>query len=279
MPQLVTDAYEAERPRDDSQLAALLERMDDLEGRDFQLLSIGALVVVVLGSALVAILFPDIVWGLGPLVVEGRYLPQLLYGFVSLVVLFNVYLFDQRRRLRLTRRALVRELVRSDSAERRSLIDPLTQTFNRRYLDEILPQEISRVERRKGSLGLLMIDIDDFRSVNNRHGHAVGDELLREAAAVLRATFRRGDSIVRWGGDEFLVVLGDADEEQARMTVERVRNTTVRWRDDDRELTVGISCGLAVFRPGDDVDATIAAADRAMYEAKRQRGDVPVASA
>lgn len=271
MPQLVTDSFAGpERSRDEPELARLLARIDALEGRDFQLLSIVALVVLVLGSSTVAFLFPDVAWGLGPLIVEGRYLPQLLYGFVSLIVLFNVYVFDQRRRLRATRRALVRELARSESAERRSLIDPLTETFNRRYLEELLPQEVSRVERRKGSLGFLMIDIDDFRSVNNRHGHAVGDRLLREAAAVLRAIFRRSDSIVRYGGDEFLVLLDDADEERARVTVERVRDTVIRWRDGQHELEVGISCGVAIFRPGDSVDATLAAADRAMFEAKRR---------
>ena len=113
------------------------QQIQQLSGRDLQLWSIGILVMLVLTSGLLALILPNLEWSQLFVHVDRFYLPQLFFGLISLVLLFNIYLLAQKRNLNVTRLALIRELVLNERLESLSLIDPLTQLLNRRALNEL----------------------------------------------------------------------------------------------------------------------------------------------
>lgn len=248
----------------------LTRELRHLEGRDWQLWSIGLLVLLLVAGGFLALILPNVMWRLGELRVYGRYLPQLFFGFISLIILFNIYVVQQRRILRNTREELVRQLIRSEAAERLSLLDPLTGVFNRRYLEEILPKEINRAQRRESSLAVVMIDVDGFKAVNTRFGHLVGDRVLKEVAELLKKNFRVSDTVIRYGGDEFLVLTGDTDEAQARVAVERLHANVEEWNRANviPDFRLSLSCGVAAYSKGAKIDEILETADQRMYQDK-----------
>ena len=263
--------HEARAERDEAvRRNKLWREIRSLDGRDLQIWGIGLLIVVVVTAGFAALILPNIMWHLTSLRVDGRYLPQLLSGFILLITLFNLYAFSQRRLLRNAREELVRQLIRGEVAEKMSLIDPMTEVFNRRYLDEIIPTEVSRANRLNAPFSLLMLDLDAFKSVNTRFGHLVGDQILKEVALLLRLTFRPSDVIIRYGGDEFLVLLPGTTEEQAERAVQRLFEAVDRWDGGNVNLgyKMGLSWGVATFRKGANVAEVFEAADQKMFQFK-----------
>jgi diguanylate cyclase (GGDEF)-like protein/PAS domain S-box-containing protein len=143
--------------------------------------------------------------------------------------------------------------------------DALTGLPNRRALDEVLPREMARARRNESPLCLALIDIDRFKSYNDGHGHLAGDEVLRECAIAWDSELRGEDTIVRFGGEEFLVVLPDCPLEQAAEIVERLRVATPKQQT--------CSAGLAQWDFSESVDALLGRADGALYEAKESGRD------
>ena len=148
--------------------------------------------------------------------------------------------------------------------------DGLTGIFNRRHLDEQLVAMGSLAERHKRSLGVLMIDIDRFKSINDAYGHPVGDDVLSGVAALLAKQARVEDVVGRYGGEEFLFLLPDTDIAGAFKLAERTRAivegaTFPAGRAENIGVTVSIGCAAQV---GGDIESLVAAADRALYEAK-----------
>ncbi len=152
--------------------------------------------------------------------------------------------------------------------EQQALVDGLTGIANRRQCEDALTAEIARAERLGSTLTLVLADLDDFKAVNDLHGHVVGDDVLRHFSEVLRATVRDSDLAGRWGGEEFLLLLPGADAIGGAQLAERVREAFGE-RTDERTVEVTCSFGVAQHRPGDDVRDLFSAADRALYRAKR----------
>ncbi|MDQ3127882.1 MAG: diguanylate cyclase, partial [Chloroflexota bacterium] len=151
--------------------------------------------------------------------------------------------------------------------------DPLTGFFNHRYLHERFGQEAVRASRTKSPLSLLMLDLDDFKLVNDTFGHLLGDEVLRWTAEMIRRTLRASDVPARYGGDEFAVLLPDADHHEAVRTAERLTDafaTSSYSRDGRLLVPVSVSIGSATF-PVDGRTAAelIAKADDGLYRVKR----------
>ena len=172
--------------------------------------------------------------------------------------------------------------------ERQALVDELTGLANRRQGDETLVAELARVERLGGPVGLILADLDDFKAVNDAHGHPTGDAVLREFAQVLRETVREIDVPVRWGGEEFAVILPGSDVEGAADVAERVRGVLADRSlssVDGARIHLTASFGVAASAPGMTAGALVEAADDALYRAKRAGKDrvraehPPVASA
>jgi diguanylate cyclase (GGDEF)-like protein len=156
--------------------------------------------------------------------------------------------------------------------ERQALVDGLTGLANRRQCEDALTAEIARAERLGSTLTLVLADLDDFKAVNDAHGHAVGDDVLRKFASALRSTVRDTDLAGRWGGEEFLLLLPGADAAGGALLADRVRASFSERSFAGRggeTVTVTCSFGVAQHRPGDDERKLFAAADRSLYRAKR----------
>jgi len=250
----------------------LRQELADIEGRESHIWWVALFIGWILGTGLTALLAPAALWGSGTLRVEGHYQSRvLLYGFVVLVVLFNLYMLEQRRLAQTLRRQAMQQLLRANAAEAVAQIDVLTDTFNRRFLHRLLEKETSRAERNHSSLVLMMIDIDDFKTVNSRFGHLMGDSLLREIAQILKNTFRTSDFVIRYGGDEFIAVMTETDDGQAETAEVRLHANVESW--NQRALLPGwqlrVSCGSAEYRDGMTIDELLAEADENMYRQKR----------
>jgi diguanylate cyclase (GGDEF)-like protein len=157
--------------------------------------------------------------------------------------------------------------------ERQALIDGLTGIANRRQLEDAFAHEIARADRLGAPLTLVLADLDDFKTVNDRHGHAVGDDVLREFASVLRSTVREADLAGRWGGEEFVLLLSGTDAEGGAHLAERVRASLNERSFSGRAgAVVEVTCsfGVAQHRVSETERQLFAAADRALYEAKRR---------
>jgi diguanylate cyclase (GGDEF)-like protein len=155
--------------------------------------------------------------------------------------------------------------------ERQAVTDGLTELANRRQLDEALANEIGRVERFGGSLALIYADLDDFKAVNDRHGHQAGDDVLRAFADVLRRTVREIDLPARHGGEEFAVLAPETDIEGALRLAERIREelASAPVETTAGPIAVTASFGVSSFPAEPSAAELFAAADRALYEAKR----------
>jgi diguanylate cyclase (GGDEF)-like protein/PAS domain S-box-containing protein len=153
--------------------------------------------------------------------------------------------------------------------ERRAVTDPLTGLLNRRGLEELLPRERARARREHGTLSIVLVDIDNFKLVNDRHGHARGDEVLCDVARCLVAHARTTDVVARWGGEEFAVLVG-AGADGARALAERVR-AAVEASMLDGDSPVTISAGLTELTdPDEPLPPALARADAHLYDAKRR---------
>ncbi len=162
-----------------------------------------------------------------------------------------------------------------DELKEQVIRDPLTGLYNRRYLSNIVDQEVERSRRYGHRIGMLMIDVDNFKGINDTMGHQVGDLVLRQVSRFLRAMVRATEYVVRYGGDEFLVVMPESASEGESMMV-RLRRAFGPWSEElpTGEIPVRLSMGFDCWEPTDrrSVDDVIASADERMYEDKRRNG-------
>jgi diguanylate cyclase (GGDEF)-like protein len=165
----------------------------------------------------------------------------------------------------------------SEGAQR----DPLTGLLNRRHLEERLSAELSSALRHGRALSLLLVDVDRFKAVNDRHGHLAGDEALKLVAFVLSGALRKEDVLARLGGDEFVVLARETPLSGGRSIGERLRRAVERSRCafEHEELALTVSVGVAAtsgrgtYAPGETDRALLAAADRSLYRAKQGGGN------
>lgn len=254
----------------------LKRELDQIDGRDLQLWSIAILVAVTIAGGLMAVALPNM-WLRESLRLEARYLPTLLMGFIVLVVLANIYLLDQRRQIKRARLQVFQQLFRAEVAERDARMDPLTDCFNRRCLDPLLLKEMKRASRMSTPISVAVIDLDNFRDVNSKYGHVQGDSILKTMVELIKNTLRASDTIVRYGGDEFVCILPEANEHQAQCAMGRVMNSIAKWnvKHEVPGYEMSLSWGVAQYENGMSPPDLVDRADSKMYEAKH-RGRVPV---
>ena len=164
-----------------------------------------------------------------------------------------------------------------------SVRDHLTGLFNRRYMEETLERELHRASRTQLSIGIILLDVDDFKRFNDTYGHAAGDSILRELGILLLRHVRGDDIPCRYGGDEFIIVLPDASRKITRERAEHLCELSHQFNiqiGGKMLEAVTLSLGVAIFpENGATSEAVLRAADTALYAAKRKgHGHVVVAS-
>ncbi|MCF1184063.1 GGDEF domain-containing protein [Marichromatium gracile] len=146
--------------------------------------------------------------------------------------------------------------------------DPLTGLLNRHVVEALFERESARARRHHLQLSIIIFDIDHFKRVNDQHGHDCGDRVLRQLAGLVSRHVRASDYLVRWGGEEFLVLSTHTDLAMARALVEKLRRL-VATHDFGLPQSVTISLGVCACSPGDGLERCVSCADAAMYRAKR----------
>ena len=158
--------------------------------------------------------------------------------------------------------------VREAEVLRLSLTDPLTQIANRRHIEKQLQTEIKRAQRYNRSLIIVMLDLDHFKTINDRYGHEVGDTVLKSVAYCIKTHIRAIDFIARYGGEEFILLLPDTLISSAQKTVSRIRQSISELKINPIKEPVTASFGMVQWKNGESMSESITRADNAMYRAK-----------
>jgi diguanylate cyclase (GGDEF)-like protein len=193
----------------------------------------------------------------------------------DLLRLLEKYILLQRRQLRIARisdnyQAEVKEI--KEKFENEARIDHLTGLSNRRDMFRVMHAEIGRISRHGGTFSLIMFDFDDFKSINDMHGHEAGDLTLQHCATLLLDVLRREDTAARWGGEEFMLIQSGINRDGVLRTAERLRllieQSPLHYKGARIEPT--ISLGVALYRLGEPLNELLHRVDSSLYEAKRQ---------
>ncbi len=183
-------------------------------------------------------------------------------AFFVLVLLAGLFFYLKQAGLR-------RQLEEAyEQAERLAVTDKLTGIYNRHKLDQALEEETERAERYGDGFGVLILDIDHFKRINDRFGHRSGDTVLREFVDVLRQNSRKTDLLGRWGGEEFMIVAPHADEATLLRLAEKLRSAVAEHAFSEASR-VTTSIGASVYHPGDSPDSLVKRADDALYQSKQ----------
>jgi diguanylate cyclase (GGDEF)-like protein len=249
-----------------TRMAAELVRLES-QRREFWVLTCFAGVVLMLG--VLSFFFPHRFWENGDFQVSLS--PQVL--FILMVGAVLVALFHIRRdfEVRGLRVANIQQSMRSEEEQANSMIDAVTNVLTRASLDDLLTSQISRAEQTHRPLALIMCDLNNFKQVNDRYGPLIGDYVLSQVATILKFCVRGCDYVVRYGGDEFLVLLPETDHTGAEIVRQRMHRMVAEWERNNRlgDVPISISLGLFLHVSGHTADMDIAEADARMYVDKQ----------
>jgi diguanylate cyclase (GGDEF)-like protein len=203
-------------------------------------------------------------------------LNQAVRALVGMVLIFSIYMFYQQIQLMRTRRRLAEQVeitteqhLRAEAYLKLAMLDPLTGLHNRRYAQERLHSEMLRAQRLNTSLMVLMMDIDNLKQINDRHGHDAGDLALKTFGERLSRAIRGSDLAVRIGGDEFVVLLPECELNQVQIVLERLGGLEVELESGKLELR--FSAGWTDYKAGEAPEKLLERADRALYDEKQRR--------
>ncbi|MBY0340211.1 MAG: GGDEF domain-containing protein, partial [Rhodocyclaceae bacterium] len=176
-----------------------------------------------------------------------------------------------RKRVREAEHEVERLMTELSQASEMVRVDPLTGALNRKGMEEAMQREVARTRRQNAPLSIALLDIDNFKQINDNLGHHAGDQALQHLANVTRETIRPQDTLVRFGGEEFIILLPDTGMEEAVKVMERVQRELTRryFLSDNNKLLITFSAGIGVLKTGEEPGEAIRRADQAMYLAKR----------
>lgn len=248
----------------------MTQQLAKLEKRDWELWAIISIAGVLVSVTLLTILFHAAFLTEKGIHFELTVSRPLAIALFALLALLNTYLVAKRFEVRRLREQFISSILQNQVTEQQSFTDPLTEVYNRRSLDQIAGRFISSARRRKAPLTFLMVDANRFKQINTRFGHLTGDFVLAEIAGILRASIRGSDAAMRYGGDEFLILLADSTVAGAQKVIERIGTRLDEWNDCDHleNFRVTLSIGVSEWHDGETLDEVLDAADRKMYEEK-----------
>ncbi|NPA87413.1 GGDEF domain-containing protein [Caminibacter pacificus] len=188
----------------------------------------------------------------------------------EMVIKFSANLIEKVNQMEERIQELQSEL---DKAYKELLIDPLTKVYNRKALEKDLGEILEKGKDRNLDLVIAIVDIDNFKMVNDKYGHLVGDFVLIKLADTMKSLIRKSDKIYRYGGDEFIIVFNRSTLENAEKSIERIiykiYRTTLKYKENYIKIT--ISAGITQHRAGDTIESMIKRADEALYKAKVEK--------
>ena len=244
-----------------------------LERRDWWLWSAAVVVMLLLTVAVVSMSLPTLM--ADPYSFFQFNLEQAVRGLVGVVLLFNVYTIYQQVLIKRLRAQLASQIemmaslrLRANEYHKLAMVDPLTGLYNRRFAEQRLTAEVDRSKRYGHPLTVLLMDLSDFKQINDRHGHLAGDVVLKEFGQRLSRSIRVSDLAVRMGGDEFLVLLPECPPEQIPGLLARLSNLEVNFRGTP--IRVKFSAGVAGFQPQESPAQMLERADQALYAQKNE---------
>lgn len=243
----------------------LLENLRSIEKKDWRVWAITIFVMLVLTAGIVSLALPSLRQGATTFL--RITLNEAILGLVALIMLFNIYAIYQQVLIKRLRRQLAEKQGHSHILRNLAMVDALTGLYNRRFAEQRLAAEVARSARKGHPLTVVLLDLNNFKQINDTHGHPAGDLVLHEFAACLNRAIRGGDLAVRMGGDEFLLVLPECNLEQLHLVLDRLGPFEVEW--SGHKIPIKCSAGWKQFAPGDRPEDMLAAADQALYENKR----------
>ena len=255
-----------------SQLSRVTQQLSHLEKRDWELWAIVTITGILVSGALLAILFRAAFLSNEGIHFELTVSRPLAFGLFVLLGLLNTYLVSKRFEVRRLREQLISTTLQNQVIEQQSFIDPLTEIYNRHSLSETAGRFISQAMRRRMPLVFLMIDANNFKQINTHFGHLTGDFVLSEIGSVLKSCVRASDAVVRYGGDEFLIILADTGLIGAEKVIARIHRKFDDWNDAGHleGFQVSVSIGSAEWHEGDTLDDMLDNADQEMYAQKKK---------
>ncbi len=211
------------------------------------------LTFAVTAAAFLSMVVPNLTWKSESVRMEARYLPQLIFGFIGLIVLFNLYVFEQKRKLDRVREQLTIRLVCPDSEDTWVAVDPQTKLFPREFVSELLSKEAHRAERARSPLTVVVAEIKDYEQITREHGSLAADHLLLVTARILKTTFRGSDTLCRYGHQEFLVILPDTTPTLAQFAIARLERAVEGWNSTTEfgykiKLLIGVAAHTLEIR-------------------------------
>jgi diguanylate cyclase (GGDEF)-like protein len=252
--------------------AAIRENLKHLDRRQWWLGSTTVAVVMLLTLCVASFAFPGILDR--EETTYSFFLNQAVHALVGLVLIFNVYLIYQQFQITKLRSELGTQIdslakVESLASEvyKLAALDQLTGLYNRRSGEQRLAEEMSRAQRHGRPLTILLMDLDGLKAVNDKHGHAAGDTVIKSFADRLQRAIRGSDLAVRLGGDEFMAILPECKCEEVNRVLGRIEGLDFEF--DDQKIRLRFSRGWTDFRPIDTMQEFLRRADVALYEDKR----------
>jgi diguanylate cyclase (GGDEF)-like protein len=250
----------------------IVENLRKIEKRDWWVWANSIFVILLLTGALISFALPSLRQGSTTLF--RIKFSEAIFGLVALVLVFIGYTIYQQVLIKRLRRQLAERQHHTLILRELAMIDALTGLYNRRFAKQRLAAEVARSARKGHPLTVMLLDLNEFKHINDTYGHAAGDLVLQEFAAALNRVVRSGDLAVRMGGDEFLLILPECNLAQLQLVLDRLGPVEVVW--EGRKFAIKYSVGWKEYGPGDEPESMLAAADQALYANKRAAKQAPV---
>ncbi|MGD0957115.1 MAG: GGDEF domain-containing protein [Candidatus Acidiferrales bacterium] len=237
----------------------MLANLRQIDRREWWLWSSAISVTLLLAIGMASFALPALLSGFDSL--YGFFLDHAVRGLLSLVLVFNIYVVYQQIQINRIRNEF------ADNLYEMAVLDPVTNMFNRRYIMHRLEEEIARCQRHGSPLTVIALDLDRFKEINDEHGHAVGDYVLRIVGEQLKRATRGSDVVARYGGDEFLAILPDCNIEQIRYVLHRLNGLHIKTAKS--RIDIRYSAGWTDYIQGEPLKDLLKRADEILYQNKR----------
>ncbi len=256
---------------EESSNSDLVESLTRIERKDWWIWAFTLFVILLLTGAVFSLALPSFFED-----AESLFrikLKEAIFGLIALIVLFNIYTIHQQILIKRLRRQLAEKQGHSQILRNLAMVDSLTGLYNRRFAEQRLSAEVARSSRKPHPLCVLLLDLNEFKQINDTHGHPAGDLVLHEFANRLNKAIRGSDLAVRMGGDEFMVILPDCHAEQLQSVLARLDSLSVNWQGVT--IPIRYSAGWKEYEAGETPEQMLAAADQTLYankQASKQTG-------